>query len=66
MTTGTVNGQKSFGFIRPNDGSNDVSVHISAVERAGLARLAEGQEVNFEVKTDKVRGKVRAENLSLA
>lgn len=69
MTTGTVkwfNGQKGFGFIQPNDGGNDVFVHISAVERAGLAGLAEGQQVNFEVKTDKMRGKVSAENLSLA
>jgi CspA family cold shock protein len=48
MTTGTVkwfNGQKGFGFIQPNDGSNDVFVHIRAVERAGLAGLAEGQKV---------------------
>jgi CspA family cold shock protein len=69
MSTGTVkwfNGQKGFGFIQPNDGGNDVFVHISAVERAGLSTLAEGQKVNFELKTDKVRGKVSAENLSLA
>lgn len=69
MTTGTVkwfNGQKGFGFIQPDDGGNDVFVHISAVERAGLAGLAEGQKVNFELKTDKMRGKVSAENLSLA
>lgn len=69
MTTGTVkwfNGQKGFGFIQPNDGSSDVFVHISAVERAGLGGLAEGQSVNFEVKTDRMRGKASAENLSLA
>ncbi|MDE2330662.1 MAG: cold-shock protein [Bradyrhizobium sp.] len=69
MTTGTVkwfNDKKGFGFIQPNDGSNDVFVHISAVERAGLGGLAEGQKVNFEVKTDKMRGKASAENLSLA
>nr|WP_283805587.1 cold-shock protein [Bradyrhizobium tropiciagri] len=69
MTTGTVkwfNGQKGFGFIQPGDGSNDVFVHISAVERAGLSGLAEGQKVNYELKTDKMRGKVSAENLSLA
>ena len=69
MTTGTVkwfNGQKGFRFIQPNDGSNDVFVHISAVERAGLAGLAEGKKVNFEAKTDRMRGKVSAENLSLA
>jgi cold shock protein len=68
MTTGTVkwfNGQKGFGFIQPNDGGNDVFVHISAVERAGLSGLAEGQKVSFELKTDKMRGKVSAENLSL-
>jgi len=69
MTTGTVkwfNGQKGFGFIQPNDGGQDVFVHISAVERAGLSGLAEGQKVNFEVVADKMRGKVSADNLSLA
>jgi len=69
MTTGTVkwfNGQKGFGFIQPDDGSKDVFVHISAVERAGLSGLAEGQKVSFELKTDKMRGKTSAENLSLA
>ncbi|WP_031337998.1 cold-shock protein [Rhodopseudomonas sp. B29] len=69
MTTGTVkwfNGQKGFGFIAPNDGSKDVFVHISAVERAGLSGLAEGQQVTFELKTDKMRGKTSAENLQLA
>jgi CspA family cold shock protein len=69
MATGTVkwfNGQKGFGFIQPNDGGSDVFVHISAVERAGLAGLAEGQKVNFEIKTDRMRGKVSADNLSLA
>jgi CspA family cold shock protein len=69
MPTGTVkwfNGQKGFGFIQPNDGGNDVFVHISAVERAGLSGLAEGQKVNFEIKADKMRGKTSAENLSLA
>ena len=68
MPTGTVkwfNGQKGFGFIQPNDGGNDVFVHISAVERAGLSGLAEGQKVSFEVKADQMRGKVSAENLSL-
>jgi CspA family cold shock protein len=68
MTTGTVkwfNGQKGFGFIQPNDGGSDVFVHISAVERAGLTGLAEGQKVSFEAKTDKMRGKTSAENLSL-
>jgi CspA family cold shock protein len=69
MPTGTVkwfNGQKGFGFIAPSDGGNDVFVHISAVERAGLSGLAEGQKVNFEIKADKMRGKSSAENLSLA
>jgi cold shock protein len=69
MPTGTVkwfNGQKGFGFIQPNDGGNDVFVHISAVERAGLSGLAEGQKVSFELKSDTMRGKVSAENLSLA
>lgn len=68
MTTGTVkwfNGQKGFGFIQPNDGGTDVFVHISAVERAGLTGLAEGQKVSYEAKTDKMRGKTSAENLSL-
>ena len=68
MATGTVkwfNGQKGFGFIEASDGSKDVFVHISAVERAGLGGLAEGQKVQFELKTDKMRGKVSAENLSL-
>jgi CspA family cold shock protein len=68
MTTGTVkwfNGQKGFGFIQPNDGGTDVFVHISAVERAGLTGLAEGQKVSFEAKVDKMRGKTSAENLSL-
>lgn len=69
MTIGTVkwfNGQKGFGFIQPSDGSKDVFVHISAVERAGLSGLAEGQQVMFELKADEMRGKVSAENLSLA
>ena len=69
MATGTVkffNTQKGFGFIAPSDGSRDVFVHISAVERAGLSGLAEGQKVNFEIKADKMRGKSSAENLSLA
>jgi cold shock protein len=69
MATGTVkwfNGQKGFGFIQPNDGGKDVFVHISAVERAGLGGLAEGQRVNFEVRTDRKSGKDSADNLSLA
>ena len=68
MTTGIVkwfNGQKGFGFIQPQDGGQDVFVHISAVERAGLTGLAEGQQVTFELKTDKMRGKTSAEDLAL-
>jgi CspA family cold shock protein len=68
MPTGTVkwfNGQKGFGFIQPSDGSQDVFVHISAVERAGLTGLAEGQKLSFDLKTDKMRGKTSAENLQI-
>ena len=67
MPTGTVkffNTQKCFGFIQPTDGSKDVFVHISAVERAGLSTLNEGQKVSFEIVTE--RGKQAAGNLSLA
>ena len=67
MATGTVkffNSQKGFGFIQPADGSKDVFVHISAVERAGMRTLMEGQKVNYEVITE--RGKQAASNLSLA
>jgi CspA family cold shock protein len=67
MATGTVkffNAQKGFGFIQPTDGSKDVFVHISAVERAGMRTLMEGQKVNYEVITE--RGKQAAGNLSLA
>jgi cold shock protein len=67
MATGTVkffNSQKGFGFIQPTDGSKDVFVHISAVERAGMRTLMEGQKVNYEVVTE--RGKQAAGNLSLA
>jgi len=57
------NSQKGYGFIQPDDGGNDVFVHISAVERAGLSHLNEGQKVSFEVKIDPRRGKSSAENL---
>jgi cold shock protein len=66
MATGVVkwfNGQKGFGFIQPDNGGPDVFVHISAVERAGLHGLAEGQKVSFEAKADPRRGKTSAENL---
>jgi cold shock protein len=57
------NATKGYGFIQPEGGGNDVFVHISAVERAGLSSLAEGQKVSFELKTDPRRGKTSAENL---
>jgi CspA family cold shock protein len=66
MATGTVkwfNATKGFGFIQPDNGGTDVFVHISAVERAGLSSLNEGQKLSFEAKTDSVRGKTSAENL---
>jgi CspA family cold shock protein len=66
MATGTVkwfNGQKGFGFIELTGGGNDVFVHISAVERAGLSGLNEGQKVSFDVVADKRSGKSSAENL---
>ncbi len=67
MATGTVkwfNPIKGFGFIMPADGSKDVFVHISAVERAGLGQLVEGQRVSFDVTTE--RGKSAATNLKAA
>ena len=66
MTKGTVkwfNSQKGFGFIQPENGGNDVFVHISAVERAGLHSLNEGQTVTFDVVADRKTGKSAAENL---
>ncbi len=67
MTTGTVkffNVAKGFGFIEPEDGSKDAFVHISAVERAGLSSLNEGQKVSYELQPGQ-NGKSSAENLSL-
>ena len=67
MATGTVkwfNAQKGFGFIQPSDGSKDVFVHVTAVERAGLPGLTEGQKVSFDVVS--ARGKQAAGNLKLA
>jgi CspA family cold shock protein len=67
MATGTVkffNTQKGFGFIQPSDGSKDVFVHISAVQRAGLDSLVEGQKVSYEIITE--RGKQAASNLKSA
>jgi CspA family cold shock protein len=66
MDTGTVkffNTTKGFGFIQPDNGSTDVFVHISAVERAGMRSLAEGQKVQYEVVKDNRSGKSSAENL---
>jgi CspA family cold shock protein len=64
MAQGTVkffNSQKGFGFIQPNDGGKDVFVHISAVERAGMSNLNEGQKVTYDVVSE--RGKLAASNL---
>jgi CspA family cold shock protein len=66
MQTGTVkwfNGQKGFGFIQPDEGGADVFVHISAVERAGLRSLSDGQKVSYELERDKRSGKVSADQL---
>jgi CspA family cold shock protein len=66
MATGTVkwfNAQKGFGFIEPEDGSKDVFVHISAVERAGMTTLAEGQKISYELVADARSGKASAEEL---
>ncbi|WP_428675033.1 cold-shock protein [Roseibium sp.] len=69
MTIGTVkffNSTKGFGFIQPEDGTSDVFVHISAVERAGLHSLVEGQKVSFDVVQDRRSGKSAADNLQEA
>ena len=66
MATGTVkwfNGTKGYGFIAPDDGGKDVFVHISAVERAGMRGLDEGQKIAFEVVADRRSGKSSADNL---
>jgi cold shock protein len=69
MSMGTVkwfNVQKGFGFIQPDDGGKDVFVHISAVERAGLHSLKEGQKVSFDLVADRRTGKSSADNLRAA
>jgi cold shock protein len=68
MSAGTVkwfNAQKGYGFIRPDDGANDVFVHISAVEQAGLRGLNEGQKVTYDVERGR-QGKTAAVNLKIA
>ena len=65
MATGTVkwfNGQKGFGFIQPDQGGSDVFVHISAVERAGLNSLNEGDKISYDLVADKRSGKSSADN----
>jgi cold shock protein len=69
MPTGTVkwfNSQKGFGFIQPDGGGQDIFVHVSAVERAGLNGLNEGQKVSYEEHRDPKKGKTNADNLKLA
>ncbi|QWW69984.1 cold-shock protein [Rhizobium sp. WYJ-E13] len=69
MNTGTVkwfNATKGFGFIQPDNGGADVFVHISAVERAGLRALADGQKVNYDIVQDRRSGKSSADNLRTA
>ena len=69
MATGTVkwfNATKGFGFIQPDDGSTDVFVHISAVERAGLRALTDGQKITYDVVLDRKSGKNSADNLRAA
>jgi CspA family cold shock protein len=66
LAIGTVkwfNAQKGFGFIQPESGGPDVFVHISAVERAGMGMLQEGQKISYEEQRDPKRGKSSAENL---
>jgi len=69
MSTGTVkwfNVDKGYGFIQASDGSQDVFVHISAVERAGMRNLVEGQKISFELTTDRRSGKTSADQLQAA
>ncbi|MCJ2016217.1 MULTISPECIES: cold-shock protein [unclassified Methylobacterium] len=69
MATGTVkwfNETKGYGFIQPDDGGKDVFVHISAVERAGMRNLIEGQKIDYDVEADRRSGKESAANLKSA
>jgi CspA family cold shock protein len=69
MASGTVkwfNATKGFGFIQPNDGGADVFVHISAVERAGMGSLNEGDKVSYELERDRKSGKMSAGQLQRA
>jgi cold shock protein len=69
VATGTVkwfNDQKGYGFIQPDSGGKDVFVHVSAVERAGLRGLAEGQKISYEVEADRRTGKESAVDLKTA
>ena len=69
MTTGTVkfyNVQKGFGFIEPDDGGKDVFVHATALERAGMSGLAEGQKVSFDTEVDSRSGKTAVANIKAA
>ncbi len=69
MTNGTVkfyNDQKGFGFIQPDDGSKDVFVHATALERAGMRSLTEGQKVSFETAEDRRSGKVAVSTIEAA
>lgn len=69
MALGTVkwfNATKGYGFIAPEEGSSDVFVHVSALERAGIPGLADGQKVSYELERDRKSGKMSASNLQLA
>ncbi|PST22024.1 cold-shock protein [Mesorhizobium plurifarium] len=69
MNSGTVkwfNSTKGFGFIQPDDGATDVFVHVSAVERAGMRSLVEGQKVTYDIVRDTRSGKSSADNLRAA
>jgi CspA family cold shock protein len=69
MNTGTVkfyNDQKGFGFIQPDDGGKDVFVHATALERAGIRGLVEGQKVTFDTAEDRRSGKIAVNNIQTA